>query len=691
MDMSDFYSTFFQEADELLTDMENYLLDLDLDDPDSEQVNAIFRAAHSIKGGAGTFGFDLLQQTTHILENLLDHARQDELTLTKEIVDLFLKTKDVLMDQIEAYRSETTPEQDTYEEICHLLDEVGKNEVGKNGDANGTGDASAGPASEPQGGCLAVHFKGVGEDDVQSLVDELENLGDISSQGKKDDYYEVVLETSVTADDIEAVMCFILDAEQIEIHPVSAAAEPEDSSEVEDSQDDALAAAGIELFSAEADKKTEPVKQDAEQTVKAEKAEKGKKAKKPAESENSSLRVAVDKIDQVINLVGELIITQSMLNETASTLDRSENDALLNGINLLQRNARDLQDAVMSIRMLPMDYVFSRFPRLVRDLAGRLNKEIELVTVGESTELDKGLTERIIDPLTHLVRNSLDHGIEAPDAREAAGKPRQGKLTLSAQHQGGNILIEVSDDGAGLDRDKLLSKARSNGLTVSDTMTDDEVWQLIFAPGFSTAEVVSDVSGRGVGMDVVKRNIQAMGGHVEIVSKTGQGTTTKIILPLTLAILDGMSVKVGSEVYILPVSSVVESLQLREENLYTLPGGVPLLKVRGEYFPVALVSKAMGIESTNKEIVGSIAVMVEGGGRRYALLVDELVGQQQVVVKNVESNYRKIPGVSAATILGNGSVAFILDLADIYNIYFSESEISEIVAENIEEPELLTA
>ena len=690
MDMSDFYSTFFQEADELLTDMENYLLSLDLDDPDSEQVNAIFRAAHSIKGGAGTFGFDLLQQTTHILENLLDHARQDELTLTKEIVDLFLKTKDVLMDQVEAYRSETTPEQDAYEEICHLLDEVGKNEVRKDRGVSGTGHVSEDTASS----CLAVLFKGVGEEDVQSLVDELDNLGSISSQGKKDDYYEVILETSVTADDIEAVMCFILDSEQIEIHPVSAAAEPEGSSQAEDSQNDELAAAGIELFSAEDDKKTETVKQDVVQAVEADKvvkADKGKKAKKSADTENASLRVAVDKIDQVINLVGELIITQSMLNEVASTLDRSENDALLNGINLLQRNARDLQDAVMSIRMLPMDYVFSRFPRLVRDLAGRLGKEIELVTVGESTELDKGLTERIIDPLTHLVRNSLDHGIETPDIREALGKPRCGKLTLSAQHQGGNILIEVSDDGGGLNRDKLLEKARSSGMTVSDSMSDDEVWQLIFAPGFSTAEEVSDISGRGVGMDVVKRNIQAMGGHVEIVSKTGQGTTTKIILPLTLAILDGMSVKVGSQVYILPVSSVVESLQLREENLYTLSGGIPLLKVRGEYFPVVLVSKAMGIESADKEIVGRIAVMVQGEGRRYALLVDELVGQQQVVVKNVESNYRKIPGVSAATIMGDGSVAFILDLADIYHIYFSESQKNEIAVEKMDEPELLTA
>ncbi len=697
MDMSDFYSTFFQEADELLTDMENYLLELDLDNPDPEQVNAIFRAAHSIKGGAGTFGFDLLQKTTHLLENLLDHARRDELTLTKNIVDTFLRTKDILSDQIEAYRSEVVPDQEEFECICQILSDVAKNEI-VTGSEGGSGkpfsqhdDDLSGAVNAPsQVSRLTVHLKGINRPDIQPLVDELANLGDIFSQKESDESYEVVLDTNVTPDDIEAVMCFILDEDQIEIHT---APEPDHPPQLSETQ----AVTGIEIFDT-IDSEQQLAGQEtnvgiekdnhvdtAEKTPKKEKVEKAKKIKKPADTENASLRVSVDKVDQVINLVGELIITQSMLNETASTLDRVVHDTLLNGISQLQRNARDLQDAVMSIRMLPMDYVFSRFPRLVRDLAGRLEKEVELVTEGESTELDKGLTERIIDPLTHLIRNSLDHGLELPDVREALGKPRKGTLKLSAQHQGGNILIEVSDDGAGLNREKLLSKAQANGIPVAENMTDDEVWQLIFAPGFSTAEKVSDLSGRGVGMDVVKRNIQAMGGYVEILSRTGQGTTTRIILPLTLAILDGMSVKVGDQVYILPVSSVVESLQLRKENLYTLSGGIPLLKVRGEYFPVVTVAKAMGLSGVTKEMENSIAVMVEGEGRRYALLVDDLVGQQQVVVKNVESNYRKIPGVSAATILGDGSVALILDLADIYRIYFSESEKSEVIAVKLEE------
>jgi len=321
-----------------------------------------------------------------------------------------------------------------------------------------------------------------------------------------------------------------------------------------------------------------------------------------------------------------------------------------------------------------MDYVFSRYPRLVRDLAGKLDKEVELVTEGESTELDKSLTERIIDPLTHLVRNSLDHGIEDPDTREAAGKPRIGRLTLSAQHQGGNILIEVIDDGAGLDRDRLLAKAHESGLSVSDSMSDDEVWQLIFAPGFSTAKEVSDVSGRGVGMDVVKRNIQGMGGHVEIMSRRGQGTTTRIVLPLTLAILDGMSIKVGSEVFILPLSTVLESLQPSREDLYAMAGDDVVLKVRDEYLPVVAVHEALDVKGAKTQLKETIAVIVQGEGRRYALLVDDLIGQQQVVVKNLETNYRKVPGVSAATILGDGSVALILDIADLHRLSRAKKE-----------------
>ncbi|HEY6612522.1 MAG TPA: chemotaxis protein CheW, partial [Pseudomonas sp.] len=392
-----------------------------------------------------------------------------------------------------------------------------------------------------------------------------------------------------------------------------------------------------------------------------------------ASAESSSLRVPVDKVDQIINLVGELVITQSMLEQTASQLDSALHSELINSMSLLKRNARDLQEAVMSIRMVQMDYVFSRFPRQVRDLAAKLDKQVELITEGKSTELDKSLVERIIDPLTHLVRNSLDHGIESPAQREAAGKSPVGRLTLSAQHQGGNILIEVRDDGAGLNRDKLLAKARSQGLAVTDNMPDDEVWQLIFAPGFSTAEQVSDVSGRGVGMDVVRRNIQSMGGHVQILSRLGQGTTIRIVLPLTLAILDGMSVRVGKEIFILPLSAVIESLQPRSEDLYSMAGTDLLLKVRDEYLPVVALHQTMDVCGARTAPTEAITVIVQGEGRRYALQVDDLIGQQQVVVKNLETNYRRVPGISAATILGDGSVALILDVGDLQRLNRSQS------------------
>ena len=383
-----------------------------------------------------------------------------------------------------------------------------------------------------------------------------------------------------------------------------------------------------------------------------------------------------------------------MLDQTVNEMEDAGDGALENGMSLLQRNARDLQEAVMSIRMIPMDFVFSRFPRVVRETASKLEKQIELVTEGESTELDKSLTERIIDPLTHLVRNSLDHGIELPEVREAAGKPRTGKLVLSAMHQGGNIIIEVIDDGAGLNREKLLNKARESGLTVSDAMSDDEVWQLIFAPGFSTAKEVTDVSGRGVGMDVVKRNIQGMGGHVQIMSTPGKGTTIRIVLPLTLAILDGMSIKVGREMFILPLTAVLESLQPTQDDLYAMAGDDVVLKVRDEYLPVVPVHEALDVPDAKTEITETIAVIVQGEGRRYALLVDDLVGQQQVVVKNLETNYRKVPGVSAATILGDGSVALILDIAGLHRLSQAKKEqrrpVRKPSLETLTDPELET-
>jgi two-component system chemotaxis sensor kinase CheA len=382
-----------------------------------------------------------------------------------------------------------------------------------------------------------------------------------------------------------------------------------------------------------------------------------------ASQEASTIRVGIEKVDQLINLIGELVITQAMLEQRSSHLDPIVHERLLSSVGQLTRNTRDLQEAVMSIRMMPMDYVFSRFPRMVRDLASKLGKKVEFVTYGASTELDKGLIERIVDPLTHLVRNSIDHGIEMPAARVQAGKGETGRLSLSAVHQGGNIVIEVSDDGGGLNRERILAKAKQNGLNVADTMTDSEVWQLIFAPGFSTAETVTDVSGRGVGMDVVKRNITAMGGVVDIRSARGFGTTITISLPLTLAILDGMSVKIGEEIYILPLGFVMESLQPATEDVKEISGKGRVVKVREEYLPLIPLYKAFDIEPKFTDPSAGIVVIVEVDGKKAALFVDDLVGQQQVVVKNIESNYRKVPGISGATILGDGGVSLILDVA----------------------------
>ncbi len=416
------------------------------------------------------------------------------------------------------------------------------------------------------------------------LVEELEQLGEVQSQSGDAKRYEVVLKSSDSADDIEAVMCFIIEPDQIEITAVEGVATEPAPAEPEASTPAAPAPQAPAESTASKASAPKPA---------------AKEKPKKAAAESSSIRVSVDKVDQIINLVGELIITQSMLDQTVSDLEDQSvgNASLQNGMSLLQRNARDLQEAVMSIRMIPMEFVFSRFPRVVRDTAGKLGKEIELITEGKSTELDKSLVERITDPLTHLVRNSLDHGVEMPDVREAIGKPRVGKLTLSARHQGGNILIEVRDDGAGMDRERLLAKARENGLNVSDTMSDEEVFQLIFAPGFSTANEVTDVSGRGVGMDVVKRNIQSMGGRVEIQSKLGEGTNTRIVLPLTLAILDGMSIKVGGETFILPLSTVLESLQPAKDDMYAMAGDDVVIKVRDEYLPVIAIHEVLNVEN----------------------------------------------------------------------------------------------
>ncbi|WP_061794717.1 chemotaxis protein CheA [Serratia ficaria] len=633
MDISAFYQTFFDEADELLADMEQHLLELDPLAPDIEPLNAIFRAAHSIKGGAATFGFSVLQETTHLLENLLDGARRQEMSLSTEIINLFLETKDIMQEQLDAYKTSQQPDADSFEYICQALRQLALEAQQQVPAAQpAVPQAIAAPAAIEGG--MRISLSGLKASEIPLMLEELGNLGEVKDPRQTENSLEVTLLTSASEDDISAVLCFVLEPEQIAF-----ATPPQSEAPPEPAAAPIAEAAAAKPAPAEAPK-----------------------ARAKA-SESTSIRVAVEKVDQLINLVGELVITQSMLAQRSGNLDPVDHGDLLNSMSQLERNARDLQESVMSIRMMPMEYVFSRFPRLVRDLAGKLNKQVELTLQGSSTELDKSLIERIIDPLTHLVRNSLDHGIEDPATRVAAGKSEVGNLVLSAEHQGGNICIEVTDDGAGLNREKILAKAASQGLAVSDGMSDEEVGMLIFAPGFSTAEQVTDVSGRGVGMDVVKRNIQEMGGHVEIHSQAGKGTAIRILLPLTLAILDGMSVKVNDEVFILPLNAVMESLQPQAEDLHPLAGGERVLQVRGEYLPLVELYRVFQVENAKTDATQGIVVILQSAGRRYALLVDQLIGQHQVVVKNLESNYRKVPGISAATILGDGSVALIVDVS----------------------------
>jgi two-component system chemotaxis sensor kinase CheA len=652
MDISDFYQTFFDEADELLADMEQHLLELDPLAPDIEPLNAIFRAAHSIKGGAATFGFSVLQETTHLLENLLDGARRQEMSLSTEIINLFLETKDIMQEQLDAYKTSQQPDAESFEYICQALRQLAL-EAQQQQEAPAVQPAVQQPvvqhAAAPAAieGGMRISLNGLKASEIPLMLEELGNLGEVKDPHQTEHSLDVTLLTSASEDDISAVLCFVLEPEQISFSTPTQS-EP---AAVEASLPEAVAVP--EPAPAPVASAVPPATKPAAAAAEAPKA-------RAKASESTSIRVAVEKVDQLINLVGELVITQSMLAQRSGTLDPVNHGDLLNSMSQLERNARDLQESVMSIRMMPMEYVFSRYPRLVRDLAGKLNKQVELTLQGSSTELDKSLIERIIDPLTHLVRNSLDHGIEEPATRIAAGKSAVGNLVLSAEHQGGNICIEVIDDGAGLNREKILAKAASQGLAVSDSMSDEEVGMLIFAPGFSTAEQVTDVSGRGVGMDVVKRNIQEMGGHVEIRSQAGKGTTIRILLPLTLAILDGMSVKVNDEVFILPLNAVMESLQPQAEDLHPLAGGERVLQVRGEYLPLVELYRVFEVEGAKTDATQGIVVILQSAGRRYALLVDQLIGQHQVVVKNLESNYRKVPGISAATILGDGSVALIV-------------------------------
>jgi two-component system chemotaxis sensor kinase CheA len=680
IDMSQFYQVFFDEADELLAEMEKLLLALDVSAPDSEDLNAIFRAAHSIKGGAATFAFNDITEVTHMLESLLDRIRKGEMALTPEHVDAFLVAKDVLTMQMDGHHHGSSVDQAAVDNVCQRLKALSQ---GILTDAPATEPSPPpaaieipGPAADPVADAdgnyrYRIELPEVPQKDIDALAAELGLLGTIIQETSADKRAVFILTTGESQDDIIAICSFVLDPDDLRI-TCGDAAVPQPAPLVDAPASGAADDPGYGIFEPEKTPSAAPqaaAPQAGPAAASAAPAGEvknfGRRAtdKEGSGQESSSIRVGVEKVDQLINLVGELVITQAMIEQRIAALDPLHHERLLNSAGQLARNTRDLQEAVMSIRMMPMDYVFSRFPRMVRDLAAKLGKKIEFVTRGAATELDKGLIERIVDPLTHLVRNSVDHGVEMPDKRKADGKSEAGKLILSAAHQGGNIVIEVSDDGGGLNREKILDKAKQQGLPVSDSMPDSDVWQLIFAPGFSTAEVVTDVSGRGVGMDVVKRNITAMGGTVDIRSVPGTGTTIAISLPLTLAILDGMSVKVGEEIYILPLGYVIESLQPAAVDVKEVAGQGKVVKVREEYLPLIPLHQIFAIEPRFEDPSQGITVILESEGKKAALLVDSLVGQQQVVVKNLESNFRKVAGISGATILGDGGVSLILDVS----------------------------
>jgi two-component system chemotaxis sensor kinase CheA len=695
IDLSQFYQVFFEEAGENLDNMEQLLLNLDIENPDDEQMNAIFRCAHSIKGGAATFGFNDVAELTHQMETLLDKLRRHELAPTSPMVDVLLQSGDALKAQLARHQGSGADAVDTSALLSSIRTLV----------EGGTLDGTRAPAAAPAPVAAPAPAPATAAPaPLKSTVRQLELLvGPLSNTAQADNLVELFKEitdlgtiepldggipadgmrrfkvlTSSTDNDLLDLFTFHVSREQVKLMPLTegfgfhegAPGAPLETKKDEDPGygffDDAPGvpeATAAEAKAAEAAKASVPV--PAAKPATPARTDVAPRAGGGASPDQSTLRVSVEKVDQLINLVGELVITQAMLAQNSRNLDPGLYQQLASGLADLERNTRDLQESVMSIRMIPMSVVFNRFPRMLRDLAAKLGKKVELVTQGEATELDKGLVEKITDPLTHLVRNSCDHGIESPADRLAKGKPEQGTITLVASHQGGSIVIEVRDDGRGLNREKLIRKAREKGIDAPDSMTDQEVWGLIFAPGFSTADQVTDVSGRGVGMDVVKKNITSLGGTVEIDSAEGYGMKVSVRLPLTLAIMDGMSVGVGEEVYILPLSSVVESFQVQADTIKTVGGSGRVVEVRDEYMPVVELEQVFNVPRFDFEHVSSIMVVVEAEGGRVALLVDELLGQQQVVVKNLEANYRKVTDVSGATIMGDGRVALILDVGSL--------------------------
>ncbi len=657
LDISRFAKAFFEEAQEHVASLEALLVAVDIRSPNEESLNAIFRAVHSVKGGAAAFGHRHLAEFTHDFESILDRVRKGKLALTKPMVNVFLKAGDAIGAHIDALSQERQPELETMTQLRHLLLHVGSEAP--------TPTATVQSAAAPRYRiAMRLDRAQFSEDAINALKEDIAGLGSVSNieikeLGEQTTEFSFNLDADIEADELRESLEFLAPADAMDIVE-SGTATNMATDAVSALADDPSGDFGF----------FEPLPETTATPAAVVSASQTTDADIQLSSlvDATSIRVNVVKVDQLINLVGELVIAEAMVAQAVQTIISDEHTLLTSGLAQLSRNTRDLQDAVLAIRMMPISFVFSRLPRLTRDLADRLGKEIEIELHGENTELDKSVIEKIADPLTHLVRNALDHGIEPPEERLAVGKSRHGSLVVSAAHHGGSIVITVTDDGAGLNREKILAKAREIGLDAGSTWQDEDVWQLIFTPGFSTASEVTDVSGRGVGMDVVWQNVHSLGGKIEIVSVPGRGTAMTIRLPLTLAILDGMSVSVSGETYILPLSHISHSVQPLSTDIKTVNGAKVVL-VRDEYIPITSLAELFNLPAPTEGT--GILVVLEMDNMRTALLVDELLGQLQVVLKSLEANYRRVKGVSGATILGDGRVALILDVAYLISVSHS--------------------
>lgn len=679
VDLSQFIPTFLEESFEGLAVMESSLLTLE--QGDSETINSIFRAAHSIKGGAGTFGFMHVTEFTHLVETLLDEMRDGLRSIEQSDVELLLESVDCMKLMIEAIQNEEDFDMsltvDTTAKLEALLS-VGASEAPSKEDATEQKiDEKGNRVNRWNISFVPEHQIVKTGNDPLFLFNALAALGDLTLEAKTSELGSL---TEIDVEELYISWQLILHTEASREEIVEIFEWVEDECElIVELQTDVEAGSAVEASSFDtADQKAATDNNTAKETLEnplvdnvdkplshsvssKEKAKTVVKAK--SKTETGSIRVGVDKVDSLINLVGELVITQSMLSELGNDFDLSRVERLTAGLEQLLQNTKELQESVMRIRMLPISFAFNRFPRLIHDLSLKTGKQIELQIKGENTELDKTVMEQIGDPLVHLVRNAVDHGIESAELRLANGKPEQGTICLDAYHQGGNIVIEIADDGGGINTETVFNKAVEKGLIEASTnLTDNQIYDLLFEPGFSTAKEVSDISGRGVGMDVVKKNIHALGGRIQVQSTPGKGSNFKVNLPLTLAILDGQLIRVGEEIYIVPLITIVESLQAKSELINRVNGDMILYRLRDENVPVIPIFELFNIPADNQDINNSLLVVVEADGQKVGLMVDDLLAQQQVVIKSLKDNYQDVSGVSGATILGDGSVAMILDI-----------------------------